>query len=280
MITLATVTTIIELGCIYSLVVVSAWLTSCVVKIYDLSMEGSFCLGGALTALLLMDTTIPAFFIIPVTILIGAFIGLLNGLLQTKLRFNDLLSGLIITTALFSINLFIAGPTKTVHSSKTIFSISGLPVTVSQLFLLSIIALTVIGLIRWLFSTQIGLLMRATGSNPLLLADLGKNKSWYFTSILMISNALTALAGSLFVQYIGFFSIWSGVGILLIALTGLLMAQLLGAGVGINLMVGAFLYQLIITLTYEFSVSPDWHKLITTLLMVILMLSSSRRSHA
>jgi putative tryptophan/tyrosine transport system permease protein len=280
MITLPTIITILEMGFIYSLVVISVWLTSTVIKFYDLSVEGSFCLGGAVTATLLL-AGLPAPLLLPCSLLAGALVGCITGLLHTHLKMNDLLSGIVVTTALFSINLIIATANKALGSSSTLFSyFPSVPGLGSSCIPLALLVVLVIGILKWFFTTEIGFLIRVVGSNPKLLADLGKNKSWYIIGTLMISNALTYLAGSLFVQYVGFFSIWSGVGILVIALTGLMIAQLFGHGIGLHLILGAIIYQLLITLTFEFNIPQEWNKLITAFFMVIFMQIARKETHA
>lgn len=280
MITLPTIITIFEMGFIYSLVVLSVWLTSSVIKFYDLSVEGSFCLGGALSATLLI-AGLPASLLLPSALVAGALVGAITGILHTFLKLNDLLSGIVVTTALFSINLFIATANKTLGAAPTIFSyFPSIPLLGKTFIPLALLALVAVGIMKWFFTTELGFLVRVVGSNPKLLVDLGKNRAHYIIGTLMLSNALTCLAGSLFVQYVGFFSIWSGVGILVVALTGIMIAQIFGQGIGMHLIIGAVIYQLLITLTFEFNIPPEWNKLITAVLMVIFMQISRKASHA
>jgi putative tryptophan/tyrosine transport system permease protein len=93
----------------------------------------------------------------------------------------------------------------------------------------------------------------------------------------MLSNAITAFSGALFMQYVGYFSIWSSVGILIIALAGLILSETIQKGFGFNLLIGAILYQAIIAATFECNVDPEWNKLITALL-IILMIALKRHS--
>jgi putative ABC transport system permease protein len=91
----------------------------------------------------------------------------------------------------------------------------------------------------------------------------------------MISNALAALSGALFVQYVGYFSIWANVGILIMGLAGLILGQTISRRFGFALIFGAIVYQAIIAMTFEFQVDQDWNKLLTALLMVVLIIAQN-----
>ena len=126
-------------------------------------------------------------------------------------------------------------------------------------------------LIKWFLHTECGFLFKAVGDNPQMLTNLGKNADTYTIAALMLANGITAFAGALFVQYVGYFSIWSSVGILIIALAGLILSETLNKSFGFNLLIGAILYQAIIAATFEFNVDPEWNKLITALLIIFMI---------
>lgn len=254
---------IIERGLIYALVVMAVYITTRIIKFDDLSVEGSFGLGGAVTAACLTNG-ISLWITMPLTLLAGAVSGTATGLLHTKLALNNLISGIIVTTALFSVCLKIGSSNTIVPQAHTLFYyLPPLPL------LLAIAAIVLIGL-RWFLTTEMGFLLRALGSNPRMLTNIGKDSSTYKIMGIALSNMLTALAGSLLVQYVGYFSIWASVGILIIALTGLILAELLGNNAGINLLLGALAYQAIIAATFEFNIDQDWNKLMTAVLLVTL----------
>ncbi len=266
---------IIERGLIFSVTVMAIYLTSRIIKFDDLSVEGSFGLGGALAALLLTHN-VPSFIALPLVIVAGACAGLTTALLHTQLKLNNLISGIVVTTALFSINLKIAGSNMVLNNKTTIFDF--IPFinnnTIKIIMLLPLICALLL-FIKWLLNTECGFLFTAVGDNPQMLTNLGKNPQHYIMGALMISNALTALAGAIFVHYVGYFSIWASVGILIIALAGLIIAETLGSGFGFTLILGAIIYQAIIATTFEFNVDPEWNKFITALL-IILMIANKR----
>jgi putative tryptophan/tyrosine transport system permease protein len=259
---------IIERGLIFSITVMSIYLTTRIIRFDDLSVEGSFGLGGALMALLL-TRNISWFFAFPVVIIAGAVAGLATGLLHTKLKLNNLISGIVVTTALFSINLKIAGSNMIVGNKTTFFDLINTHNMKIILLLPLICGLLLV--VKWFLRTECGFLLNAVGDNPQMLTNLGKNADTYIIAALMLANGLTAFAGALFVQYVGYFSIWSSVGILIIALAGLILSETLGHVFSFNLLIGAILYQAIIAATFEFNVDPEWNKLITALLIIVMI---------
>lgn len=265
---------IIERGLIFSLTVMSIYLTSRIIHFDDLSVEGSFGLGGAVTALLLarnVSWTVA----LPIAILAGACAGLATGLLHVKLKLNNLISGIVVTTALFSINLKIAGSNMMLGTKPTLFDILYGP----KLFVLLPFVCALLLLMKWFLNTECGFLFKAVGDNPQMLVNLGKNPQLYKVASLMLGNALMALCGSLFVQYVGYFSIWASVGILIIALAGLILSETISPYFSFNLIVGSLVYQALIAATFEFNVDPEWNKLITALLIILMIVLKQHSNH-
>lgn len=266
---------IIERGLIFGITVMAIYITSRIIHFDDLSVEGTFGLGGALMALLLTRNVhwLVAF---PLVIVAGAIAGMVTGLLHTKLKLNNLISGIVVTTALFSINLKIAGSNMVIGGRPTIFDIIAGAMSMKIMILLPLICALVL-IIKWFLNTECGFLFKAVGDNPQMLTNLGKNADTYTIAALALANGITAFAGALFVQYVGYFSIWSSVGILIIALAGLILSETFGKFFGFNLLIGAILYQAILAATFEFNVDPEWNKLITALL-IILMIAAKKHS--
>jgi putative ABC transport system permease protein len=265
---------IIERGLIFSVCVMSMYLTSRVIKFDDLSLEGSFGLGGAVMALLLFKN-IAWWIAFPCVMLSGALAGLATGLLHTKLQLNNLISGIVVMTGLFSINLKIAGSNMVISNKPTIFSMLPESMLNTKIALLIPLIFIILLIIKWFLKTEVGFLFHAVGDNPQMLRNLGKNPHVYIVSALMLSNGWTACAGALFVQYVGYFSIWASVGILIIALAGLILSETISKKFGFSILLGAIAYQAIIALTFEFNVDPEWNKLITALLIIIMLIIKS-----
>lgn len=259
---------IIERGLIFSITVMAIYITSRIIRFDDLSIEGSFGLGGALMAFLLVQNiSWPIAFII--VIAAGSLAGMVTGLLHTKLKLNNLISGIVVTTGLFSINLKIAGSNMIISNKASLFDlISG---NNMKIILLLPLVYALLMIMKWFLNTECGYLLYAVGDNPQMLTNLGKNADTYTITALMLANALTAFAGALFVQYVGYFSIWSGVGVLIIGLAGLILAETMSQSFGFNLLIGAIVYQTIIAATFECNIDPEWNKLLTALLIVVMI---------
>ncbi len=263
---------IIERGLIFGVITAAVYLASRLINFDNLAVEGAFGLGGALTALLISWNINPWFILVCATCA-GGVSGIVTGLINTKLQLNNLISGIVVTTGLFSIILKIAGSNMIVGSNATIFTLMpSFLAPYQSLILLTLFCLILFTIISWFLKTEIGFLLHAVGDNPQMLTNVGKSTDTYITLGLVISNSLAALSGALFVQYVGYFSIWASVGVLIIGLASMLLAQALSTHFGLALVVGAIAYQAIISLTFEFQLDQEWNKLVTALLIILLII--------
>jgi putative ABC transport system permease protein len=262
-------------GLIYSFVVMGVYLSSRVIKFDDLTTEGGFGFGGAITALLIISGLSP-WLALPIAMLGGALAGSITGLLHTKMKMNNLISGLVVTTALFSICLKLATSNLALPESSSIFPVSPL---LSICYLIALVTIAYFG-IRRLLRSELGLLFTAVGSNPQIVTSLGKSVDHYKIGGLAIANSLTALAGALFVQWSGFFSITGNVGTLVTGIAGLILAEMVRPRFGLNLVLGGILYQALFAITIEFELQPIWNNLIKALLIVVLIQLNPRKKEA
>lgn len=262
---------IIELGLIFGVVACSVYISSFIIKFDNLSVEGAFGLGGAFSALMI-SYGINAWLGLVGSVIVGIVSGVAVGVLNAKLQLNHLMSGIVVTTGLFSIMLKVAGSNMTLGGKSTIFkSLPTMFMPYQSLLILLLISLVLVFIISWFLKTEIGFLLQAVGDGPQMITNLGKSASIYIILGLMISNALAAFGGALFVNYVGYFSIWSSVGVLIIGLVSMMLAQIFSRSFGLFLFVGAIAYQAIIALTFELQLDQDWNKLITAFLIVILI---------
>ena len=260
---------IVERGFIFALVVAGVYLASRVINFDNLAVEGAFGLGGALTAQAIAYGLNPWLALVG-AIILGALSGLATGLLNTHLKLNNLISGIVVTTGAFSIMLKLAGSNMSLYGRSTIFSLMP-DVSFAALLLLASLITAIFIIIAWFLTTEVGYLLKAVGDNPQMLVNLGKRVEHYKILGLMLSNTLAALGGALFVQYLGYFSIWASVGVLIIGLAGLIIAQALNHQFGLVLIIGSIAYQAIIAATFALQMDQDWNKLITALLIVLLI---------
>ena len=263
---------IVERGLLFSLVIMAMYISSRVITFDDLTIEGSFGIGGAVAATLLFTYHCNPFFVLICAAIAGGGAGFVTAVLHTRFGFNNLISGIIVSSALFSLNLKIAGANQTLANSVTIF------VQAERFFgdlSKSILLLLVVGLlfycIHLVLRTELGFLLYATGTNPQMLTNLGKSFRQYQTLALVIANAIVGLAGALFVQYVGYYSICNSVGNLIMTLAGLIISEVIHSGFGLQCIIGGIVYQLIIAITFECNIDQDLNKLITALLIILFM---------
>ncbi len=262
---------IVERGLIFGVIVAAVYLASRLINFDNLAVEGAFGLGGAITALTISYGINPWIGLVGASIA-GALSGIATGLLTTKLQINALISGIVVTTGLFSITLKIAGSNMALHGNSTIFTLlPSLFAPYQPLLVLTLLCVILFSLINWFLKTEIGFLLHAVGDTPQMLTNVGKSVAGYTILGLTLSNTLAAVSGALFVQYAGYFSIWTSVGVLIIGLAGMILAQTFSANFGIAIVIGSIAYQAIIALTFELQMDQDWNKLITALLIVLLI---------
>ncbi len=262
---------IIERGLIFGIIVAAVYLASRLINFDNLAVEGAFGLGGAITAVIISYGINPWIGLIGAS-MAGALSGIATGLLNTKLKLNALISGIVVTTGLFSITLKIAGSNMTLGGNSTIFKLlPSLLDPYASLLLLLLICIILFSLINWFLKTEVGFLLHAVGDTPQMLTNVGKSIDFYTILGLALSNTLAALSGALFVQYTGYFSIWASVGVLIIGLAGMILAQTFSAHFGFAILIGSIAYQTIIALTFELQLDQDWNKLITALLIILLL---------
>ena len=262
---------VVERGLIFSNVVMAVYLSSMLIAFDNLAVEGAFGLGGALMACLLVAGYNP-WVSFAGAVIIGAISGIVTGLLHTKLKLNKLMSGIVMTTALFSISLKIAGSNMVLGNKQTMFScLPAMCGPYQSLIILTSITLLICYGINWFLTTEVGYLLRAAGDTPQMLTNIGKSVDFYVIMGLTLSNMLAAIGGALFVQYSGYFSIWASVGVLIIGLAGMILAQTFNRNFGLILVVGSVAYQAILALTFELQLDQNWNKLITAVLIVLLI---------
>ncbi len=218
----------LEIGLIFSLVALGVYISFRLLRFPDLTVDGSFPLGGAVCAILIANGFDP-FFSTAAATAAGAVAGTITGLLNVRLKIMDLLASILMMIALYSINLRIMGrPNVPLISEPTLFTLLQPDwlddYVLRPLLLLGIVILAKLGL-DWFFATQKGLAIRATGSNPRMARAQGINTGAMILSGMALSNALVALAGALFAQSQGGADISMGIGTIVIGLAAVIVGE-------------------------------------------------------
>lgn len=276
-------------GLIYAMIAFGVYITYSILDFPDLSVDGSFPLGAAVTAVLLTKGVDP-YLTLLAALAVGALAGLCTGLINVKLGVRNLLAGIITMTALFSVNLQIAGSNLTIERAvDTIFTAAptmtlfgGLTLMYRKLVVSLILVILVKLVLDLYFSTKSGLLLRAAGDNPLLVATLAKDKGRMKVLGLVISNALVALAGCLVCHEQRSFSATMGTGQVVFGLAaviiGIAMFHRMGFVKGTTaVVVGSVLYKLCIQFAISAGLPANLLKLITALLFLLVLIISGRK---
>lgn len=214
-----------EMGLIYSFVAMGVYLSFRVLNFADLTVDGSFPLGAAVYATLIIQGVNPVM-ATAASVLAGGLAGLVTALISTSLNVLHLLASILTMTALYSVNLRIMGkPNISLTDEPSLFN--GALASVPSVIVLLFLALAVLLLLYYFLKTQIGLAVRATGSNSRMARAQGIHDQRCICLGVSLSNALIALAGALFAQLHGFADVTLGVGTILIGLAALIIGEAL-----------------------------------------------------
>lgn len=246
----------LEIGLIFGLVALGVLISFRILRFPDLTVDGSFPLGGATAATLISAGWDPFSATIAATFA-GALAGMVTGFLNIKLKIMDLLASILMMIALYSINLRIMGrPNVPLIAEPTVFNIlqpQGLVDYVGRPLILLAVVIVAKLVLDWYFSTQVGLAMRATGSNPRMARSHGVATGTMVLTGMAISNALVALGGALFAQSQGGADISMGIGTIVIGLAAVIVGESILPSrrmivITLSVIVGAVLYRFFIAL--------------------------------
>ncbi len=274
-------------GIIWGLMGLGVFITYKLLHFADLSVDGSFATGGAVTAIMLINGC-PIWAAMLVSVAAGLLAGLVTGLLHTLLGIPDILSGILTQIALYSINLNIMGKSNLPISYRNY----SLVISASNINMAIIIALVVVALViaamYWYFGTEQGASIRSTGSNPAMSKAQGININFTKVIALALSNAVVAFSGSLFSQYQGFADVNMGRGAIVIGLAAVIIGEVLGEAIFrkhinfiirlIFVIVGGILYYIAMGIVLWLKMPTDDTKLFTAIIVAIFLAVPNIRS--
>jgi putative ABC transport system permease protein len=287
---MALIISVIEQGMIYAIMSLGVYITYKILDFPDLTVDGSFPLGAAIAAVMIANG-VPAIVTLPVCFLAGGFVGYLTGLIHVKLHVRDLLSGIIMMTALYTVNLRIAGKANLpIYTDPTIFDndfINGIfPEALRDYqaaIILIIITVIVKLLLDWYMKTKSGFLLRAVGDNDTLVTSLGIDKGRIRIIGLTLANALVTLGGCLYAQQQRYFDVTMGTGTVVIGLASVIIGTSLFRKVTLinvttSVIVGSLLYKACVAAAIRLGLAATDLKLVTAILfLVILVLSMDKK---
>ena len=276
MISSAIIFSALELGCIYALVALALFLSFRVLNIADMTTDGAFTLGCAVSATFAVAGH--PILGLPAAMLAGACAGSVTAFLQTKLSIPSILAGIITNTGLYTVNLAVMGFSSNVNMMKaaTVFSMVQ-PVFGKTFFKLVPVAVLIVcvGILLALFlKTRLGLSIRATGDNPDMVRASSINTGFTITVGLCVSNSLTALSGAVLAQYQKTADINLGTGMVIIGLASLIIGEtLLPKGKTwlkiLGAVLGSIVYRFIIAIALRLDLPSECLKLISAVIVAL-----------
>ena len=271
----------ISQGLIWGIMAVGVFITFRILDIADLSVDGTFATGGAVTVMLIING-VPAALACICATLAGIICGFVCGLLHSKLNIPAILSGILIQFALYSVNLRIMGGSANKSANPDSFhlfiSLRNVPMAILCGF---IFAACLIAVLYWYFGTEQGSAMRATGSNPAMSRAMGVNIGNMKIIGLAISNGIVALSGSLMAQYQGYADVSMGRGAIVIGLAAVIIGEVLcdaifkkGTSFVVRLcfiVLGGVIYYLVMVIILWLKLDANDLKLFTALIVAIFL---------
>jgi putative ABC transport system permease protein len=268
-------------GLAFGFVAIGVYLTFRVLAFPDLTVDGSFALGGAIAAVLIVKDVNP-FLATLATLGAGLCAGLATSLLNTKLKIPALLASILVMVALYSINLRIMGrPNLPLLREVTIFSLSsqllGLETRLAyQLVVAGVLAVIVFFILNWFLRTEIGLALRATGDNEQMVRGAGVDTDKTTILGVSIANGLIAFSGGVVAQGQGFADVGMGIGMIIMGLASVIIGEALFRPKGVARLLlavfgGTFVYRLVISIALRMGMRAGDLKLITAVIVIIAL---------
>ena len=261
----------IEQSLIFAIMVLGVYISFRILNFPDMTVDGTFPLGAAISAKLLTLGVNP-YLTLLVALVAGAVAGAITGLIHVKLKVKDLLAGILVMTALYSVNLRVMGKSNIpLFEEDNIFN-------TEYSMMITIVVLILINkfLLDYLLKTKFGFALKALGDNENLIVSLGLNEEKYKVYGLMIANAFVAFSGAVLAQYQGFADVGMGTGIIVIGLASIIIGDTLFgkrrrlAGTTI-VIIGSILYRGVIAVTLSMGMDASDLKLITSVIVIIIL---------
>lgn len=259
----------IELGLIFSILSLGVYISFRVLNVPDLTVDGSFATGCAVCAV--MTISGHPYLGLLLAFVAGGLCGMVTAFLQTKMHMQPLLAGILTMVALYSINLRImsGAPNISLFSTNTLFTLID-----SELLILLIFSLVIGFVLFGFFKTNLGLMLRATGDNEVMVRSSSINVDRMKFIGMALSNGIVALSGALLAQYQNFADITSGTGMMVLGLAGIIIGEAIlrkktiGFGIA-SAIIGACIYRLLYQFALQFGIPATDMNLMSAILVAI-----------
>lgn len=268
-------------GVLWGIMALGLYITFKVLDFADLTVDGSFALGGAVSAVLLVNGWNP-FLSLLIAFLAGGISGVVTGLLHTKLEIPGILAGILTMIALYSINIRIMGQANTPLLGVDTIMVKleillGIDRTMSSLITGIVFSVVIIMILYWFFGTELGSVIRATGNNERMVRAQGVNTDNMKIVGLMLSNALVALSGAMVAQSQGYGDVGMGTGTIVIGLASIIIGEVI-FGVRfsfwyrlMSVVFGSIIYRIIIAVVLQLGLKSTDLKLLTAIIVALAL---------
>lgn len=268
----------LEQSFIFAIMVLGVYLSYKILDFPDMTVDGSFPLGGAVASAILIKGGNPILALVVAT-LCGAITGLITGMIHVKLKVTNLLAGIIVMTGLYSVNLRIMGKSNIpLFSVKHLFNGNIIPI-VTLVILLILAKIT----IDYLLKTKFGFALKALGDNETLVISLGIDEKKLKIYGLMIANSFVALSGAILAQYQGFADVGMGTGTIITGLASIIIGEAIFKkrsfiSMSMTVILGTIIYRTIIAMSLKLGMNASDLKLITSILVVGIIFLKEKKS--
>lgn len=268
----------LEQSFIFAIMVLGVYLSYKILDFPDMTVDGSFPLGGAVASAILIKGGNPILALVVATIC-GAIAGLITGMIHVKLKVPNLLAGIIVMTGLYSVNLRIMGKSNIpLFSVKHLFNGNMIPI-VTLVILLILAKIT----IDYLLKTKFGFALKALGDNETLVISLGIDEKKLKIYGLMIANSFVALSGAILAQYQGFADVGMGTGTIITGLASIIIGEAIFKkrsfiSMSMTVILGTIIYRTIIAMSLKLGMNASDLKLITSILVVGIIFLKEKKS--
>lgn len=280
---------VLEQGMIYSIMALGIYITYKILDFPDLTVDGSFPMGAAITAVMISKDMNPLL-TLPVSFLMGALVGVCTGLIHVKLKVRDLLSGIIMMTALYTVNLRIAGRANLpIYNKVTIFDNDVVKAVLPEslmkfrtVLIILLITLVVKYILDWYLRTKSGYILRAVGDNEAIVTAMAVDKGVVKIIGLSIANGLVALSGCVFAQQQRYFDVSFGTGTMVIGLASVIIGtsifkRFTMLRVTSSVVIGSIIYKGCVALAIKLGFQSSDLKFITAALFLLILVIGHER---
>lgn len=289
---MALLISVLEQGLIYGIMALGMYITYKILDFPDMTVDGCFPFGVVL-AVVMIRAGVPPIMTLPICFFAGCFIGMLTGLINVVFKVRDLLAGIIMMTALYSVNLRIAGRANlpmydyyNIFDNNLLNSLFEGPLSFLADFKTVIVLLIITAIVKlvldWYMSTKSGFMLRAVGDNDVLVTSMGINKGKVRIMGLAIANGLVALSGSIYAQQQGYFDVSMGTGTAVVGLASVIIGTSLLKKISFfrittSVVIGSIIYKACVAIAIKCGLQSTDLKLITAVLFLIILIVTMDR---